>query len=116
MRSTSAQSATSLATAPEEDARARTRNYFIVMGVRVTCFALMVTVTPYSWYTWVFALGAAVLPYLAVVIANVSAAPTARRAEQPRREITSSTPMPVDSDDAGEGIIRIQEKRDGDRT
>lgn len=46
----------------------------VMMGVRIVCFGLMVLVTPYAWYTWVFAAGAIVIPYVAVVIANVSSA------------------------------------------
>lgn len=47
------------------------RKYFIMMSVRTLCFLLTVLVTPYSWYTWVFAIGAVFLPYVAVVLANV---------------------------------------------
>jgi hypothetical protein len=42
------------------------------MGIRILCFILMVVVTPYGWYTWIFGLGAVFLPYIAVVTANVS--------------------------------------------
>lgn len=115
MRPAPPQSATSLATAPEDDARARTRKYFIVMTVRVTCFLLMVTVTPYSWYTWIFGLGAAVLPYLAVVIANVSAAPTARKAEEPMRAVDAPPAAPAGEPGPTDGIIRIQETRPEER-
>ena len=48
--------------------------YFTMMAIRVACFVLMVVVTPYSWYTWLFAVGACFLPYVAVVVANVAAA------------------------------------------
>jgi hypothetical protein len=111
MRSKSTPSATSLATAPEDDARARARRYYLVMGVRLACFVLMATVTPYSWYTWLFALGAAVLPYLAVVVANVSSAATSRRAEDPRRVVEAPRPAEPTNDAAEPGVFRITETR-----
>lgn len=45
--------------------------YFIMMAVRVLCFILMAVVTPYGWHTAAFAVGAVLLPYIAVVVANV---------------------------------------------
>ena len=62
--------------------------YFAMMSIRVVCFVLMVAIQPYGWYTWVFALGAIFLPYIAVVIANVAAAPAAT-AVAPERALTA---------------------------
>ena len=45
------------------------RKYTIAMSVRMICI-LLVFVVP-GWWMWVFALGAVVLPYIAVVLANV---------------------------------------------
>ncbi|WP_223247036.1 DUF3099 domain-containing protein [Microbacterium oleivorans] len=102
-------SATSLTTAPEVDARSRTRRYVIMMSVRVLCFILMVTVTPYGWQTWIFAAGAAVLPYLAVVIANVGNGDEVVVAERPSREIESTPSASTPPEDPNGGVIRIQE-------
>ncbi|MEI2268042.1 MULTISPECIES: DUF3099 domain-containing protein [unclassified Microbacterium] len=102
-------SATSLATAPEVDARSRTRRYVIMMTVRVACFILMVTVTPYGWQTWIFAAGAAVLPYLAVVVANVGTGEEVIIAERPSREIESTPTRPATPEEPTDGVIRIQE-------
>lgn len=80
-----------------------------MMTVRVACFILMVTVTPYGWHTWIFAIGAAVLPYLAVVVANVGNGEEVVIAERPSREIEGAVPAsapPVDRDDK---VFRIQE-------
>jgi hypothetical protein len=66
-----APSATSLPRAPRDEVGARSARYLAMMGIRVACFILMVVITPYGWYTWVFAAGAIFLPYIAVVIANV---------------------------------------------
>lgn len=83
--------------------------YFTMMVIRLVCFALMVIVQPYGWYTWLFALGAIFLPYIAVVVANVAAAP-ASRAEQPSRAIeASAAPSPTPTDPSVTGVIRIQE-------
>lgn len=66
------QSATSLPTSPQDEAAARSTRYLITMAIRIACFILMVVVTPYGWYTWVFGAAAIFLPYIAVVGANVS--------------------------------------------
>ncbi len=83
------------------------RRYFIMMSVRVVCFVLMVAVTPYGWHTWLFAAGAVVLPYVAVVVANVSGGQMRERATAPERAIeqtpaTQATPAPP-------AVIRIRE-------
>lgn len=57
--------------------------YFIMMTVRVVCLVLMVVITPYGWHTGILAVGAAVLPYIAVVLANASDSATAIRAVDP---------------------------------
>jgi hypothetical protein len=51
-----------------EEQRDRTRRYLVAMTVRTICF-LAAVFTPSPW-RWIFALGAVVLPYLAVIIAN----------------------------------------------
>ena len=50
------------------DLPARQRRYFISMMIRTGCFILMVVLP--SPYRWIALLGAAGLPYFAVVIAN----------------------------------------------
>lgn len=50
------------------DLPARQKRYFISMMIRTACFILMVILpSPYRWFALV---GAAGLPYFAVVIAN----------------------------------------------
>lgn len=46
----------------------RTKRYLISMGIRTVC-VLAAIVVP-GWPKWIFIVGAVVLPYLAVVIAN----------------------------------------------
>lgn len=84
--------------------------YFTMMAIRVACFVLMVVVQPYSWYTWLFAVGAIFLPYVAVVIANVTAAP-AERAVPPERALTAPPAGGADPGAAptASGVIRLRE-------
>jgi len=46
----------------------RTRKYLISMGIRTACVIAAIVVP--GWPKWVFIVGAVVLPYLAVVVAN----------------------------------------------
>ncbi len=85
-----------------------------MMGVRVVCFVLMVVITPYGWYTWVFGLAAIFLPYIAVVLANVGEEGKNRPAESPERALTTGATVGADepethaADDDGR-VIRIAE-------
>ncbi|WP_151082376.1 DUF3099 domain-containing protein [Nocardioides cynanchi] len=67
---------TTAATSPHEDIAARQRRYLIAMGVRTLCFVMVallaITHAGPSWLPWIFVGGAIVLPYVAVVMANVS--------------------------------------------
>lgn len=62
-------SITALPMSPQDDRRARMTKYLIAMGVRLVCIAMCFLVQ--GWWLAVFALGAIVLPYFAVVLANV---------------------------------------------
>jgi len=99
--------------APRDDAGARSTKYIIMMSIRVVCFILMVVVTPYGWYTWVFGAGAVVLPYIAVVIANVSSRQPGAPAENPELSLPA-TPRPAapPSSDASSRVIRVEETLD----
>ncbi len=50
------------------DAGARLRRYLITMAVRIACFGLAIVVD--GVWRWVFLLAAAVLPAIAVLLAN----------------------------------------------
>jgi hypothetical protein len=50
------------------DQSARQRRYFLSMMLRTACFILTVILP--SPYRWIALLGAVVLPYIAVVVAN----------------------------------------------
>lgn len=107
---------TSLPQAPQDEATARVRRYWITMGIRMACFALTVLITPYGWYTWVFAIAAAVLPYIAVVFANAVSPTATPGAESPTQELTAPQPSapPVPKEAADPSILTIQEQSKDD--
>ena len=65
------QSATALPDSPLEDRRKRMRRYSIAMSIRMACLILVFMVP--DWWKLVFGIGAILLPYVAVVLANVGA-------------------------------------------
>ncbi len=81
----------------------------VMMAIRVTCFALMVLVTPYSWYTWVFGAGAVFLPYLAVVVANVGQDALPARAESPDMTLPGDASAPQAPPAEAPSVIRVAE-------
>lgn len=85
------------------------RRYALTMTIRIVCFGLMVLVQPYGWYTWVFGISAAVLPYIAVVFANAGSDSTETTAESPLREIDAPGPTPLDSEPSAPQIFTIHE-------
>ncbi|WP_345435144.1 DUF3099 domain-containing protein [Microbacterium gilvum] len=100
------QSATSLDRAPRDDESHRMRTYLLTMAVRTLCVILMVAVTPYGWYSFVFAAGAVVLPYIAVVIANAAQAGRVTQASAPERlALPPASPAPHDAP----SVFRIDE-------
>ena len=113
-RSGSAHAVTSLPQAPQDEAGHRVRRYALTMGIRMVCFLLMALIQPYGWYTWVFAIAAAVLPYIAVVFANAGSDSIDSNVESPRQELTSSTPAPPPAASTPD-VLTIHEKRDDER-
>ncbi len=59
---------TSLQSAPERERRARMIKYTVAMGVRLACIGACFFVS--GWWLLLPALGAIILPYFAVVLAN----------------------------------------------
>lgn len=64
------QSITSLPRSPDDDRHSRMLRYTIAMSIRFVCL-IACFFTP-GWWMVIPAVGAIVLPYVAVVIANVS--------------------------------------------
>jgi len=106
-----AQSATSLPKAPREDADGRFARYMLMMGIRIGCFLAMALITPYGWYTFVFAAGAIFLPYVAVILANVGQDAPETTAINPERAIEAPRPAPAAAaaDPDAPLVIRIAE-------
>lgn len=105
-----AASVTSLPQSPQAESDHRVRRYAITMTIRIVCFALMVFIQPYGWYTWVFAAAAAILPYIAVVFANAGSDSTEAAAESPVQQIEpvrTAEPLPENPDAQ---IFTIHEK------
>ena len=81
----------------------------VMMGIRIACFIAMAVVTPYGWYTFVFAAGAIFLPYLAVIVANVGQDAEVSAAVNPERMIESAPTTPVAPAAEEPTVIRIAE-------
>ena len=82
-----------------------------MMGIRIACFILMVVITPYGWYTWVFGAAAIVLPYIAVVLANVGSDVERTEVINPERALPA-TPSVRPAGATGDApVLRIEETR-----
>jgi hypothetical protein len=75
------QSITTLPPSPDEDRHQRMVRYTVAMSVRMLCF-ILVFIVP-GWWMLVCAIGAIVLPYFAVVVANVSMRQAGASVERP---------------------------------
>jgi hypothetical protein len=64
------QSITSLPRSPQDDRRSRMIQYTVAMSIRTVCIVLCLVVP--GWWRLLPAIGAIVLPYIAVVLANAS--------------------------------------------
>jgi hypothetical protein len=102
---------TSLPQSPGDEADHRVRRYAVTMTIRILCFGLMVLVQPYGWYTWVFGIAAAVLPYIAVVFANAGSDSTESVAESPVHQLEAMPPAPAEPIDGTPGVVTIHENR-----
>ena len=60
---------TTASTSRDEDIAARQKRYLLAMGFRTVCFVAAIFVTE-TWLRVVLIVGALVLPYVAVVMAN----------------------------------------------
>src|SRR4051812_40465677 len=99
-----ASGAVRITTAPRphsEDIRGRQRRYLISMGIRTACFILAVVFVGH-WEMWVFLVASLVLPYVAVVLANVGSNPDPEPADfQPdRRALEDRSRHRVEGPDA----------------
>jgi hypothetical protein len=101
------QSITTLPTSPDEERRRRMIRYAVTMGIRMLCIVLMLFVQ--GWWLVVCALGAILLPYFAVIAANVHGDPPAPTVLRPGAVATLPRPAagPAREDQPGtDGDLR----------
>ncbi len=87
------QSVTTASQSREADQKHRMKQYLVTMSIRTACFVLAIVVQ--DWYRWVFAAGAVVLPFVAVVAAN-AVAPRVRGRARPVTPTADRTPLLTD--------------------
>ena len=88
----------------QADMDARMVKYLVSMSIRTLCF-LLVLVTPSPW-RWFFAVGAIVLPYVAVVIANAGGE---RRGPAPEAVVQPPAPQAPVRLALGEATVIVQQ-------
>ncbi len=109
-RAPDAQSVTTAAESREADQRARLRHYLLTMSLRTVCFVLVIVID--EWYRWVFAFGAVVLPFIAVVAVNAVAPRVRGRA----RVVTpTADPTPLLTERPFEQVPGTVSHREDDR-
>lgn len=85
------QTITSLPRSPSDDRRSRMIKYSVAMGIRTLCIIACLFVR--DWWLLIPAIGAVVLPYIAVVVANV-AARNGSAVERPGGLVPVTVPAP----------------------
>jgi hypothetical protein len=93
------QSITSLPRSPQDDRRSRMINYTIAMSIRVVCIVLCLFVR--GWWLLLPAIGAVVLPYIAVVLANASVSRTPETVLRPGSLVRPMPEQPEADDHRG---------------
>jgi predicted tellurium resistance membrane protein TerC len=81
MKKQKQQSVTSLPPSPDEERHSRMLKYTIMMVIRLICVILAIVFT--EWWRWLFVVGAVLLPYIAVVIANTVISPASTAVQSP---------------------------------
>lgn len=101
-----AQSVTTVAPPAGEDQVRRLRQYLATMALRTVCFVLAIVTD--GWLRWVFAAGAIVLPFVAVVAAN-AVAPRLRGRVRPVVPTHDPTPAITPGPPAHESTTRPED-------
>ena len=94
---------TELPPSPDADRRARMIRYSVAMGIRMVCIVLCVVIP--DWWRLIPAVGAIVLPYFAVVIANNASRRVTGPVQRPGSvvpvtPVAAAAPAPPDEDAA----------------
>lgn len=88
------QSITELPASAHDDRRSRMIKYTIAMSIRTLCVILLVFLHDW-WWILLAAIGAIVLPYIAVVVANVTAKPASAEVQRPGSIVPVTPVVPV---------------------
>jgi hypothetical protein len=92
------QSATSLPPSPDAERHIRMLKYTVAMAVRVVCFLTAIFLYQLSpWWALALLVGAIILPYIAVVLANTVVQPRVTPVERPGGLVPVTHP-PTDRD------------------
>lgn len=91
------QSITTLPLSPNEERRRRMIRYTVTMGIRMVCILLMLFVQ--GWWLLLCALGAILLPYFAVIAANVHGDQRAPTVLRPTALALLPGPVPAGPDE-----------------
>jgi len=89
------QSITSIPRSPQDDRHSRVIQYSIAMGIRMVCIVLCLFVR--GWWLLLPAIGAVVLPYIAVVLANATAQRSSGSVLRPGAIVRVSPVLPTDA-------------------
>ncbi len=83
-----------------EDIRYRQQRYLIMMGIRTLCFAVAVIMfaNHLGWLVLIPAVGAILIPYIAVIFANGGREPDNTRGFLEHRTNLPARPDPADDD------------------
>lgn len=83
------------------------KQYVLTMAIRTACILLAFALQPWGWHTAVLSVGAIVLPYIAVVLANQSNTHAQTGAVSPARALDGA--QPVGPSDPAPHVIRLPE-------
>lgn len=93
------QSVTSVPESPAEDRRRRMIQYVVAMSIRMVCVLLLFFV--HGWWLLAVAIGAVVLPYIGVVLANNSSRQSSAPLRIPAGTVAVREPEPYVHDPSG---------------
>jgi predicted tellurium resistance membrane protein TerC len=91
MKKQQIQSATSLPPSPDAERKVRMLKYTVAMVLRLVCFVVALLI-PLGWWTIFPIIGAIVLPYIAVVLANTVIQSKVTPVERPGSLVPVSLP------------------------
>jgi len=89
------QSITSIPRSPQDDRRSRMVQYALAMAIRMVCIVLCLFVR--GWWLLLPAIGAVILPYIAVVLANATTQRSSGSVLRPGGIVRANPVLPTDA-------------------